>query len=516
MRGRGRPSAAAAGRGRAAAGGLLLGLAFQRLPLGFLSWFAFVPLLDALDARLRAGGGARACFRAGWTFGFVFYLVGMHWIARLSEVAITVPWLKYPAAVAAAAYLALFTGVAAALAGALARRSGLSLAATFPPSYLAVEVVRGSGELGFPWFQPGYAQHAYTALVQMAALGGVGLVTLWVLVLNVLVWRALTARARGRAALGAALALLLPWAWGTRALDAAPSERGPAVALIQGNIPGALKWSGRHQREILATFVRLTEQAAADTLRPSLAIWPETATGSWLRKQPEQAVEVALLVARTGVPVFAGFADYEAGPGGALRTYNAAGLFGPRGAVGERYAKRHLVPFGERMPFQWLVPALGRLELGQAEWTPGRGTVLFPSAAGPFASLVCFESIFPDLARGDVRRGARWLVNVTNDEWFGNSVALDQHAAMAVFRAVENRVPVARCANTGLTLVVDAWGRVIARLPAFREAVLVARLPRPGPATPFTRWGDWPGFAALLGVVALASSRLLVGPGRLR
>src|SRR5207249_10036416 len=137
------------------------------------------------------------------------------------------------------------------------------------------------------------------------------------------------------------------------------------------------------------------------------------------------------------------------------------------------YAKRHLVPFGERMPFQRWLPALGRIDLGQAEWQAGTRPVLFPSAAGPFSCLVCFEAIFPDLARDDVRHGARWLVNITNDEWFGNGAALYQHAAMAVFRAVENHVPLARCANTGLTLIADANGRVRAKLPVFTPAVLV-------------------------------------------
>lgn len=509
---RARPAALRAGRGRLALSGALLGLAFLPLPLGFLAWFALVPLLDALDERVRGGGGAAAGFRAGWTFGAVFFLVGMHWIARLSDVAITVPWLKYPAWIAAAAYLALFPALACGLAAWLARRSGAPLAWTFPPAFTAVELLRGSGELGFPWFQAGYTQHAYTAPLQLASLGGVTLVTVWVLALNVLAWRAVAGRARARAALGAALVLLLPWVWGARVLDAAPRAGGPAVALVQGNIPGEKKWSGTHQAEILDTFLVLTARAAAATPRPALAIWPETATGSWLSRQPEQAVAVSALVARTGVPVFSGYPDFDVGPDGRTRSYNAAGLFTGAGLPEERYAKRHLVPFGERMPFQWLLPAFGRLELGQAEWTPGRDGVLFPSAAGPFSCLICFESIFPDLAREDVRRGARWIANITNDEWFGNSAALYQHAAMAVFRAAENRVPVARVANTGLTVMVDPYGRITARLPVFREGVALAALPPPGPPTPFGRIGDWPSWLALAACAVLAAGRVARGP----
>jgi apolipoprotein N-acyltransferase len=475
------------------------------LPLGWLSWIALVPLLVALDARLARGARARALFGLGWAFGLAFFLIGMHWIAMLSEVAITVPWIKYPAWVLAAAYLALYPALAALLAGVLARRARWPLAAVFPPVWLAVEVLRGSGELGFPWFEAGYSQHAYPPVLQLASLGGARLVTLWLLALNVLAWRALAGRARVRSALGAVLLVAFAFAWGQRALDAAPRGQGPMIALVQGNIPAEIKWSGRHQPEILARFLQLTEEAAAARPAPVLAIWPETATGSYLRKQLDQSIAVCELAARHDLPVFSGYADWDVLPSGDPRSYNSAGLFTGDGREGTRYAKRHLVPFGERMPFQRLFPALGRAKFGQAEWTPGDSTVLFPSAAGPFSCLVCFESIFADLAREDVRRGARWLVNVTNDEWFGNGAALGQHAAMAVFRAVENHVPLARCANTGLTMMVDANGRVTRRLPVFQPGVLVAALPPVGSPTPFTRFGDWPGALALLacGVVAV-------------
>ena len=156
------------------------------------------------------------------------------------------------------------------------------------------------------------------------------------------------------------------------------------------------------------------------------------------------------------------------------------------------------------MPFQRLLPMLGHLDLGQAEWTPGRLPVLFEGGTGRFGCLICFEAIFTDLARDDVRRGATWLVNVTNDEWFGNSAALYQHAAMSVFRSAENHVPLARCANTGITQLTDAYGRIVGRIPAWRPGVLVGRLATPGPRTLYTRLGDWPGMLAIVMVAGLA------------
>jgi len=467
---------------------------------------AYLPLLIALDRGVREGARLRSLFGLGYAFGMAFFLISIHWIALLSDVAITVPWLKYPAWVLAAAYLAIFPGLATLLAGWLARRSRVGLVLTFPAALLAVEELRASGELGFPWFQPGYTQHAYVPVIQLASLGSVSLVTLWLLFLNVLVWRTLAGGARLRAGMGAGLLLLLPWMWGLRVLDAAPKPQGPAptVALVQGSIPGEMKWSGRHQLEILDRFLDLSRRAFADERGPSIVIWPETATGSYLRRSADQLAAVAAFARSHAVVVFSGMPDWRFGPDDSLEYVNGAALIGPEGVQGQVYAKRHLVPFGERMPFQAVLPLLGRIRLGQAEWVAGEGSVLFPSAAGPFACLVCFESIFPDLAREDVRRGARWLVNITNDEWFGNSAALYQHAAMAPFRAVENHVPLARCANTGLTLIADANGRVTHRLPVWTPAVLTAPLAAPGLPTLYTRRGDWPGMLAGLGVVALA------------
>ncbi|HUK61850.1 MAG TPA: apolipoprotein N-acyltransferase, partial [Dongiaceae bacterium] len=401
------------------------------------------------------------------------------------------------------AYLALFAGITTMMAGVLVRRAGTPLAVAFPLVALAVEELRASGELGFPWFQPGYTQHAFVPVIQLASLGSVSLVTLWLLGVNAASWRAW--KTRRPAAVATALVLFaIAWVWGGAVVARAPRPSGPAVGLVQGCIPGEIKWAGGHEQEILNAFLELSRRAASDSLKPDIVIWPETATGSYLRKQLDQMLAVTEFAAREHVTVFSGFPDYELGSDGKPRYLNAGGLFRPDGPWPTVYAKRHLVPFGERMPFQWLVPGLGKIDLGQAEWTPGRETVLFPGGSGRFGCLVCFESIFPDLARDDVRRGATWLVNVTNDEWFGLGAALYQHAAMAVFRSVENRVPLARCANTGLTMMVDPWGRVTAQAPVWKPAVVVARLAAPGPPTMYDRFGDWPGAAALVTVCVLA------------
>lgn len=487
----------------AAASGLVLGAAFLPGVPGWLAWFAFVPLLLALERRV-ASRPPRSWFALGYAGGFVFFLVGTHWIALLSDVALTIGWLKYLGWVLSALYLACYWGLAAWGAGWLSRRSGVAAGWTFAPALLLVEEWRSAGELGFPWFQPGYSQHAMSPALQLASLGSVTLVTLWLLLVNgafVHAWRS----RRPAAVAMAVLLLVAPLAWGATQLRGRSTPAGPIVALVQGNIPGEIKWSGRHTEQIFRTFVGLCDSVLAE-VQPALFVWPETATGTYVRRNPEQSVAVAHLAARLRAPVYMGFAHWTFGPDGNPVPWNAAGGWNPDGSLTTVYAKRHLVPFGERVPFQSLVPALGKLDLGQAEWQPGTGTVLFPGPAGPMSLLVCFESIFPELARADVRAGSRLLVNITNDEWFGNGAALHQHAAMAPFRAVEHHVPLARCANTGITEMIDAYGVVTARLPVFVPRVLLAPLPACGPPTPFTRVGDWPGVLALVVSLALAAA----------
>lgn len=485
----------------AVASGVLLGVAFLPRVPGALAWVALVPILWALERRV-AQGPLRSWFTLGFAGGVAFFLIGTHWIALLSDVALTIGWLKYLGWVLGALYLACFWGLATWLAGLLARRSGVPARWTFVVALLLVEELRGSGDLGFPWFQPGYTQSEVLPVLQVAALGGVLLVTAWVLSVNAaflsLARSTRAARARGAAALTLLLLFAVPFAWGSFELSKRTPPAGPVVALVQGNIPGEIKWSGRHQDQILAAFLRLTVSAAR--AHPSLVIWPETATGTYLRRNPVQSVAVAQVAARIQAPIFMGFAHWTFGPDGQPQPWNAAGTWNPDGSMSPVYAKRHLVPFGERVPFQSLFPALGKWDLGQAEWRQGDRTELYRGAgpdAPPLGVLICFESIFPDLARRDVLAGAKGLINITNDEWFGNGAALVQHAAMAPFRAVEHRVPLFRCANTGITAVFDAYGVTTARLPVFQSRVLLARMPAAQGTTLYTRFGDWPGALAL-------------------
>jgi apolipoprotein N-acyltransferase len=282
---------------------------------------------------------------------------------------------------------------------------------------------------------------------------------------------------------------------------------GPTVALVQGNVPGEIKWSGTHQKEVLNKFLALSRVALAQ--HPELIIWPETATGSYLRRDLPSLIAVQGLVDSSGVPLLAGYPDYQLRADGTYRLANAAGVFVPHVGLVGQYEKMHLVPFGERLPFEWLLPALAKIDFGQAEFAPGDSLVLLAAAGQKVLVLVCFESIFEEASRVARQRGATLLVNITNDEWFGRTGALYQHAAMAVFRSVETRLPLARCANTGLTFFVSARGEPYGMGGVFEDLVRVERLDTPRPPPPFVRLGDLLGSGvlalALVGVLACAT-----------
>ena len=462
------------------------------------------PLGVALEARAQGVRPGRAGFGTGYVAGFVFFLGGLHWIAFLKPVAVTISWIMYPAWAAGAAYLALFPALAGSAATLLRARLGVPMAVALPVSWLAAEKLRSLGEMGFPWLSIGYTPWRSLALIQWASVGGVALVGAWIVAVNGCLIAAWLAHAKGdrrRAltAVGAAVMVALVAYAGGRALLPAASPggyTGPKVALVQGNVPGEIKWSGTHQKEVMTKFLALSRQALAE--HPDLLIWPETATGSYIRRDLPSLIAVQGLVDSSGVPLLAGYPDYQLRPDGTYRLANAAGVFVPRIGFVAQYEKMHLVPFGERLPFEWLIPALAKIDFGQAEFAPGDSLVLLPAAGQKACVLVCFESIFEDAPRQAREQGATVLVNITNDEWFGRTGALYQHAAMAVFRAVETRLPLARCANTGLTFFVSARGEPYGMGGVFEDLVRVERLDAPRAAPLFVRSGD------VLGAVVLA------------
>jgi apolipoprotein N-acyltransferase len=494
----------------AAASGILLSLSFPSAGLEFLIFVALVPLLvlihEGTPGPREPAPASRAARWGPWITGIVFNTLTFWWIVRLPAKAMTHPWLIYPGLLALALYLGLYVALFGWVLRFARRRLGVPVLLLAPAAWVATEWAKSSGALGCPWANLGYALAPSPASIQAASLVGAPGLSVWIVTVNACVAAAVVTRGVARRAVWIAAAIALVWVphqWGAARLTKATRLPLLRVALVQPNIASDEKWDPAKQDSVVATIYRLHREAATSDPRPDLIVWPETALPFYLRLEPAKLVRFVNVVREAGIPVLLGYPDARLSASGNPVTHNAAGLVLANGTFAAQYEKIHLVPFGERIPFQGLFPFLGKVDLGQAEWTPGTREVVFTAARGSFGVMICFESIFPEHARRYALEGAQYLVNITNDEWFGKTAGPVQHADMAILRSVELGMATVRCANTGISMLVDPYGRVESSTPLFEQAVLVGTVARPIEGTLFARWGDWTtaGSLALLAVL---------------
>ncbi len=496
-----------------------MALAFPTFDFGPAAFVALVPLLLVLLPAGSVPPAAGRVFRLGYCQGFAFFLVLLHWVPNLPPENVTVPFLMYPALLLLTLYLAVYPAVWSLIVWRAARDRPWMAVLAAPSAWALLEALRAFGVIGFPWGSLGYSQWAALPFIQFAEFGGIWAVSFVVVLVNVLLFLAVRGRGAGRiAALAAAvLVVLVPWQYGRGRLDTVRAVAGPSwpVLLVQQNT-GNDKWDPEKRAEVVRNLVTMTLEHTKDTDPETLVIWPETATPTLLLLDAPNYGLVKSAAAMTRRPILTGFPDTDLLPPTPPSTapperryFNAAGLILPGEGIVESSRKSRLVPFSEWMP----IPGLNRVNFGQSNFTPGDSLHVFSSlsaaGAGPsFAVLVCFESIFPDLARSAVRGGAQFLVNITNDQWFGRSPAPYQHLTMAVFRAVENRVGIARAANTGITGLIGPDGSIRQATGLFEPAVVSGRVALAGPPTFYSRHGDW---ILLVSAVLAAGALLLSG-----
>lgn len=496
--------------GGAVVSGLLSGAAFAPVGATLGAVLAPIPLLWALDRD--QGRGMRRTFFLGWLAACVHFIFVLHWILFLPNEEVTIPGIMVPSLLFIAAYLGIFFGAGAGLASWVAGRLRLPLGPVWAVCATLADAARSQGELAFPWGSPAYVLGAWTPWLQMTALTGFWGLVLWVALCGAIFYHALKgATFPRRAAIGGlgGLLFLAPWVHGSAVLahaaaDAVDGARGIRVSLIQPNTSRDIKWDPDFREIVVEDLLERTRAAA--TSRPDLIVWPETAAPIVLLAEPVYLARLQATVAETRVPLLAGTLDHRS-EAGVYVAHNSAALFDSAGRLVDRYDKQRLVPFSERMPFQRTLPWLAGLNFGQSDFTPGRKLVLFPVRDARIGCLICFESIFPEISRRFVAAGANVLANITNDFWFGDTAAPVQHADMAIFRAVETRRPLLRCANTGISFVVDPFGRVSHRTATFTEARIDTRVVRSSETTFYVRHGEW----VLRGLLALVGASVLAG-----
>jgi apolipoprotein N-acyltransferase len=447
--------------------------------------------------------GTGASFRLGWVFGFGFFLAGLYWIAAALFVDVERFWWLVPfAAAGLPAAFAIFIGLAllvTRLAGKYLHLPATSRIFAFAIAWSAAEWVRGHALTGLPWNLIGYAWSggfpaALAVLQSVAWVGIYGLSFVTVLaaslpaLLGTPAMRPMSAVRRWAPAIVAGLLILIPGIAGAIRLETMPTVlTGTWLRLVQPSIPQSLKWQPAAAQ---TDFRRLLDLSAAPAARPLAAIlWPEAAAPFLLGRDLAARRAIAAIVPHGGY-LITGALRANPAPYPIEQVWNSIEALDDRGDIVARYDKAHLVPFGEYVPLRHWLP-FNKITAGTIDLSAGPGprTIALPGLP-PFAALICYEVIFPGAIVDESDRPA-WVLNVTNDAWYGRSSGPFQHFAIARTRAVEEGLPLVRVANNGISAVVDAAGRVLARTNLDAVGVVDAALPVPAARTPYARGGDW-------------------------
>lgn len=487
-----------------AAGALsVLALApFNFWPILFLTFPIMVWMIDGAAAG--RFGGAIAAFVAGWWFGFGYFLAGLYWIGHAFLVdAKTFGWLLPFAVTAMPAGLAIFTGFGFVLARITWTKGPwriLALAA----SLTVAEWLRGHILTGFPWNAYGYALTGPLVMAQAAAL--IGLWGLTFLAVAIFASPAVIAddasdTRRRFVPLGLALAALAALAmYGTLRLSRNPTSfvDGVQLRIMQPNLQQDEKFNFGAKQRVMARYLSLSDRATGPQTSGmkdvTHLIWPESAFPFFLPREPEAIAQIADLLPDRAVLITGGVrpADTAPAPHGPIRAYNSVYVINHDGTILSVYDKVHLVPFGEYLPFQAMLEKLGLMQLTKVPggFLSGDRLRTYSVPGAPLMlPLICYEIIFPgDVVPPGGRPG--WMLNVTNDGWFGISTGPYQHLAQARVRAIEEGLPLVRAANTGISAIVDPLGRVVKSLPLGTEGVIDGPLPRPITPPFYAKTGD--------------------------
>ena len=508
---------------------MLLALSFPKFGHPAVAFVALVPLLVALSgwsgrAGALPGVSTRRGFMLGLLAGFIHFAGTVYWTGATVSTFGGLP--VFVAAIVAgllALYMAAYVAVTGAAAAMLIRRFGTLGLCLVPFAWVASEYLRGIILGGFPWIPLGNTMVTLLPIAQLASALGVFGLSLLVAFVNVgFAIAAIGAPSRkasaDRTRIVAAVATLAVIAavsiWGGMRLSRNTLTQGTPIkiGLIQGNIAQTDKWNPARAGMILDRYLQLTRQAADNGAQ--FIIWPESSTPFYFDEDPSGAI-VRRLVGSIGRPLLLGSDEFEdTGDPASPRHYNAAFMLDPAGATAAVYRKIHLVPFGEYVPLQQLLFFVGPLVEAVAAFSPGTRVTMLPVDGHMASTAICYEVTYPALAREAVLNGSELLTTITNDAWYGESSAAFQHFEMAMMRAIEQGRYLARSANTGISGIIDPYGRVLVRTRLFETVAVVGEARFVQSRTLYARIGDLVAYLSIaLTVVALAATRIGAGVG---
>jgi apolipoprotein N-acyltransferase len=483
--------------------GLLLIASFPRWDLFILAWVSLVPLLYAV----RGKDAAQGCILGAVT-GLVFNLGLVYWVTvSMTTYGKMNAALSVLVLILLAAYLSLFIGGPVWCSCYVERRQGIPVMATLPFFWTASEYTKSWFLTGFPWESLGYSQFLALPVIQIADITGVYGISFLLVLANGVIVVLLESIAQKKSVpyklvMITAVLLAASLLYGRARLERYERQEGEklTVALVQGNISQDVKWNPAFLDETMTIYSRLTLDAARE--KPALVIWPEAATPFFFQSEKPYREMVAAVMRRAGAYLLLGSPAWE-NDGEGRNYFNSAFLVSPDGAISGRYDKIHLVPYGEYIPLKPLFPFIEKMVVGIGDFTSGNTVKNLRFPGGAFGTLICYEIIFPDLVRRFAKNGAEFLVNITNDAWFGRTAAPYQHLSMVVLRAVENRRFVARAANTGISAIIAASGSIVQQSKLFTPAALTGTILKENELTFYSRFGDIFAMLCLLASVSI-------------
>jgi apolipoprotein N-acyltransferase len=490
--------------------GVLLTLCFPAIDLGWLAWISLVPLLVSISEKR-----PHYAFLLSYIGGIAFFLGIGNWLFQIHGYRLLhhMLWGTY-----LATYLGLF-GLAFSF---IAKRWGIvpSLVA-LPFLWVALEYIRSNmGFMSFPWGLLSHSQYRYPRIIQVASLAGnygVSFLVGWANAVGaaviLLYFGPFPSKYSARHAsilvfIGAALIASAFW-YGHGVVSEPMNGNEIKVSVVQGNIEQEKKWDSRYANSIMQTYADLTREVSRD--RPDLIVWPEAATPRAITMDGGLYGQVRAIVTETGTYLLLGSTHQDkirTKSRGPFKYSNSAFLISPDSKdKNKRYDKIILLPFGEYLPMKEIIPWSWIQIPDPGSYLSGQEFTVFECPRYRFGVTICWETIFPDLVRRFVGRGAQFLVNITNEAWFGRSAAPYQFLSMNVFRAVENRVYVVRCANTGVSCFIDPCGRIIGRVKdqtgedIFVRGVLTRTIRAMDSRTIYTQYGEWFAWLCILASV---------------
>ena len=462
----------------------LMGLSQQPINLGFLSLFALVPILHLL-CKLK---DYREAIKIGLIWGIVFNTSSIFWISQNIG---TSPLIAF-STMLLAVFILTTIPVMVFIVWCRLNRRGISI---FFLSFIwpSIEFIRSFGSLAFPWVSLSNSLIEYHLIIQSAEYIGMYGMTFWVVLVNIMIYQSVTSRKKFILLLTLVI-ITLPSLMGNKIIQSNHSIKSNPirVASIQPNVHLSEKWSDGAQRHIVTKIISQTklEFTSDGKNNPDLVVWPETSTISYILKENNRYNYNRLksLLKDKDTKLIAGIPHYEY-KDKQINYFNSAGYFDSSGLLG-LYHKINLVPGAEYVPLSNYIRSLDILNIGIGNFTNGKEFTLFNLKSYKIATMICFESVFPGLSREFVRKGANLLVYIVNDGWYESAPEPQQHASRAIYRAIETRRPVVRCANTGISMVIDEFGNIQHQIGLNKKGTISAEVYPTSKMTFYVKYGD--------------------------